>query len=84
MTLDAEGAVVSVSERAGEPDEAAPAPAAAAAWGRGPHEARLGVCVKQLLLVLSLHVPSRQVLDINREQKLLVLARHHMFHRPLR
>ena len=42
MTLDADGAVVSVSERAEEADEAPPAPAAAAAWGRGPHEVCLG------------------------------------------
>ena len=42
VTLDADGAVVNVSERAEEADEDPPAYAAAAAWGRGPHEVRLG------------------------------------------
>ncbi|KAK9845213.1 hypothetical protein WJX81_000262 [Elliptochloris bilobata] len=38
VTLDAEGAVVSVSEREAEAGEASPMATAADAWGRGPHE----------------------------------------------
>lgn len=53
VTLDADGAVVSVSERAEEADEAPPASAAADAWGPGPHEARLGACVSGLCLSTS-------------------------------